>query len=29
LLHTAAEIGHDWAMLDTVPSEVVTSVLRG
>lgn len=29
LLHTAAEIGHDWAMLDAVPSEVVTSVLRG
>jgi IclR family pca regulon transcriptional regulator len=28
LLHTAAEIGHDWARLDAVPSEVVTPALR-
>jgi IclR family transcriptional regulator, pca regulon regulatory protein len=28
LLHTAAEIGHDWARIDAVPSEVVTPALR-
>jgi IclR family transcriptional regulator, pca regulon regulatory protein len=28
LLHTAAEIGHDWARLDAVPSEVVSPAVR-
>jgi IclR family pca regulon transcriptional regulator len=28
LLQTAAEIGHDWARLDAVPSEVVAPALR-
>jgi hypothetical protein len=28
LLRTAADIGHDWAMLESVPSKVITPAAR-